>query len=90
MVEKSIGDTRVTLAKDRGLSFGETNETCCCCLSIKTGVMIIGAIFILNAFYSGYGCFSFFSLGIIAGVVMISLVLPQLLAGYYFLKFFRA
>ena len=89
MVEKTIGDRRVTLAKDRGLSFGESNETCCFCINIKSGVIIIGILFILNALYAAFGCWRFFSLGSLAGIVMISLTLPQLLAGYYFLKFFR-
>ena len=85
LFEGGLGDT-----KKAGIKIGDSTNSCCICIPIKTGVTIIGLYLLVIAAMAAYAAVAFFlKTHVIMGVVYCLVNLPLFVAAFYFFKWIQ-
>ena len=67
----------------------EDPNKCCFCIPIDIGIILIGLGIVYNAVFGTLGVVAGLSVNFIASVILGVLLLPLLIAAYYFVQYFR-
>ena len=67
----------------------EDPNKCCFCIPIDIGIILIGLGIVYNAAFGAIGVVGLLSTNLIASIILGVLLLPLLIAAYYFVQYFR-